>query len=61
MAGLSSRAFKQSTKTIQDQIINQSRHMVYCKEWSMEQEGNNPKTSSTSKLKYGRETNTTIN
>ena len=45
----------------QDQIINQSRHMVYYRELSMEQEENKHKTSSTDKVKDGRETNTTIN
>ena len=57
---MSLHAFKQSTKTIQDQNFNQSIHMVYYREWSMEQEENKHKINSTGKLKDGEEKNTTI-
>ena len=41
--------------------FNQSRHMIYYRGLSMEQEENKHKTSPTGKVKDGRDTNSTIN
>ena len=48
---MSPHAFKQSTKTILDKIINYNINMVYYRERSMEQEENKNKISSTGKVK----------